>query len=166
MAEILKNIVPTDTWIWSTTEGVPVLESLRARSSLHAHRAYLNRRDTLRNKGSITAPSRWSKYNMYHATYFNGSRSKCSTRVRGHQCKQMYDWTSHSVNLAKGVEDNNERVIQSTCKLCCLQKIENQIHTSTTCSHPELMYIRNMYRPEIENILKSIEHIKVAKKER
>jgi hypothetical protein len=30
MAEILKNIVPTDTWIWSTTEGVPVLKSLRA----------------------------------------------------------------------------------------------------------------------------------------
>ncbi len=77
------------------------------------------------------APTRWGKYNMYLATHINGSRQKCSTRLRGHQWKHMYDWTMHSVNLAKGVVDIEERSKQALCKLCNMNKPETQVHTST-----------------------------------
>ncbi len=122
-------------------EGVPVMKSLRSRASFFAHTTYLNRRDTLRNKGDPAAPSRWNKYNMYHATYLNGSRNKCSTRIRGRECKQMYDGTTHAVNLAKGVLDETDRTKQSQCRLCAMRRAESQIHTSTTGDHLELLYI-------------------------
>lgn len=135
---MLEAVIPTDTWIWKTNEGNLVLESLRARSQYCAHETYLNRRDTLRNKGDMTAPIRWNRYNMYMATHLNGSRQKCSTRLRGHQCKQMYGWTTHAVNLAKGTSDEKEKHKQAKCKLCTLGVAEDQIHTSTTCSNDEV----------------------------
>ncbi len=107
ITEILEATIPNDTWIWKTDEGIPTFESLRTLSS------QLNRRDTLRNKGDLSAPSRWSKYNMHLATYRNGSRQKCTMRIRGHQCKQRYDWTTHAVNLAKGVDNRLDRHLQS-----------------------------------------------------
>ena len=112
ITEMLDAAIPANTWIWKSNEGIPVYESLRTLSSQRAHITYLNRRDTLRNDGNLIAPSRWNKYNMHLATYLNGSRHKCTTRIRGHQCKQQYDWTTHSVNLAKGITD--EKTATST----------------------------------------------------
>ena len=103
---------------------------------------------------------------MYLATHLNGTRKRCSTRLRGHQCKQMYDWTTHAVNLSKGVRDNKERIQQAQCKLCNMGKIENQVHTSTTCQHNELQYIRKIYKKEIDSILQTFQHAKLPKKER
>jgi hypothetical protein len=160
----LSALIPTDTWIWKTLEATQVLDLLRTRSLQCAHVNYLNRRDTFRNKGDLNIASRWNRYNMYLAIYLNGSRLKCSTRVRGHQCKQMYDWTTHAVNIAKVVKDEIEREKQSRCRLCDMGHIENQMHTSTTCQHQELVYIRNIYRREIENILAAFKHIKLPKK--
>ncbi len=139
---------------------------MRTLSSQCAHTAYLNRRDTLRNKGDMRAPSRWNKYNMYLATHLNGSRQKCSTRIREHQCKQMYDCTTHAVNLAKGVKDQQERKQQERCKLCKTRKPENQLHTSTACKHRELKYIRNIYKKEIEDILCAFNHAKLPNRDK
>lgn len=101
---------------------------------------------------------------MYLATFLNGSRQKCSTRIRGHQCKQMYNWTTHSFNIAKHEKDVEKRIEQSRCRLCNTGKIENQVHTSKVCQHPELMYIRSIYNCEIERILTAFKHIKIPKK--
>ncbi len=161
IADILDAVIPTGTWIWKTNEGVPQMELLRALSSQCAHMAYLNRRDTLRNKGDMPAPSRWNKYNMYLATHINGTRQKCSTLIRGHQCKQMYDWTTHAVNLAKGVTDMQERTIQGQCKLCNMKAQETQIHTSTICNNIELQYIRGIYKKEITDILLTFRYTKL-----
>ena len=54
-----------------------------------AHLAYLNRRDTLRNKKDMQKASRWIQYNMHLATYITGFRLYCSPRVRVYQCKQL-----------------------------------------------------------------------------
>ena len=80
---------------------MPVFESLRILAARKTHLVYLNRRDTLRNKQDMLQPSRWIQYNMHLATYITGLRPKCGPRMRGHQSKQLYDWTTHGVNLAK-----------------------------------------------------------------
>lgn len=103
---------------------------------------------------------------MYLATHLNGSRQKCSTRIREHQCKQMYDCTTHAVNLAKGVKDQQERKQQERCKLCKTRKPENQVHTSTACKHRELKYIRNIYKKEIEDILCAFNHAKLPNRDK
>jgi hypothetical protein len=45
-------------------------------------------------------------------------------------------------------------------------KIENQVHTSTTCQHNELRCIRKIYKKEIDSILQTFRYAKVPKKER
>ncbi len=74
----------------------------------------------------------------------------------------MYDWTTHAVNLAKEVLDESDRTNQSQCDM---GRDESQIHTSTTCDHPDLINIRKIYRKEIENIIKSFIYFKLTKKE-
>ncbi len=89
--KILGTMIPAGTWIWKKMESIPMMDSLRTLASQYAYILYLNKRDTLRNEGDTSLASRWSKYNMYLATYLNRSREKCSTSLRGHRCKQMYD---------------------------------------------------------------------------
>jgi hypothetical protein len=151
--QTLYAIIPTGTWLWKTLEGAPVFESLRILAARKTHLMYLNRRDTFRSKNNMMHPSRWSQYNMHLATYLTGIRPKCAPRVRGHQSKQLYDWTTHAVNLAKGITNDLEREQQSKCRLCNLDEVENQIHTSTSCTHVELIAIRNIYKKEINSIL-------------
>jgi hypothetical protein len=103
---------------------------------------------------------------MYLATYLNGSRMKCSTRIRGHKCKQLYDLTTHAVNLAKGTDDPLDRQRQSVCKLCNMGCVENQVHTSTKCKHIDLMYIRKVCKKEIEGILTAFKYLKIPKKDK
>jgi hypothetical protein len=45
-------------------------------------------------------------------------------------------------------------------------KRENQVHTSTTCQHNELQYIRKIYKKEIDSILQTFQYAKLPKKER
>lgn len=163
--ETLMAIIPTGTWIWKTLDGAPVFESLRILSARKAHLVYLNRRDTLRNKKDMTKASRWIQYNMHLATYITGFRMHCSPRVRGHQCKQLFDWTTHAVNLAKGIMDDELRKQQSICRLCILGALENQIHMTTTCQHAELIIIRKIYKKEIHSIFQLFWQTKLKKSE-
>jgi hypothetical protein len=61
---------------------------------------------------------------MKFATILADTRQKCSVRIRGHNCKQMYDWTTHSVNLAKGIMNEADRIDESKCRLCKMDKME------------------------------------------
>ena len=79
---------------------------------------------------------------MRFATILAHTRQKCSARIRGHNFKQMYDWTTHAVNLAKGIMDEDDRIEEFKCRLCNMTKIERQVHTSTACQHVDLVYIR------------------------
>jgi hypothetical protein len=126
---------------------------------------YLNRRDTFRSKHNMMQPSRWSQYNMHLATYLTGIRPKCAPRVRGHQSKQLCDWTTHAVNLAKGIVNDFERNQQSKCRLCNLDELENKIHTTTKCTHMELVTIRNIYKKEIDSILITFTQSKIKRNE-
>ena len=77
----------------------------------------------------------------------------------------MYDWTTHGVNLAKGILNENEREEESKCKICKLDKMETQVHTSTLCQHVDLVYIRKEYKKEIDKILDAFAQIKLPAKE-
>ncbi len=110
IGESIEAIIPEGTWIWTDIEGVPNFDHpLRAIASKQSHISYLNRRDTLRNKMDLQKPSRWSWFSMYFATLLANNREKCSAQIRGHSCKQMYDWTTHAVNLAKRILNDKVR---------------------------------------------------------
>ena len=103
---------------------------------------------------------------MRFATILADTRQKCSARIRGHNCKQMYDWTTHAVNQAKGIKDEDDRVSESKCRLCNTDKIESQVHTSTSCQHVDLVYIRKVYKKDIDKILDAFRHTKLPEKEK
>jgi hypothetical protein len=166
IGEAVDAIIPEGTWVWQNMEGVPSFDSLRATALKYSHISYLNRRDTLRNKMDLQQPSRWNRYNMHFATLIAATREKCSARIRGHNCKQMYDWTTHAVNLAKGITDETERTNASKFILCKLDKAENQIHTSTTCQHVDIVYIRKVYKKDIDEILNAYKHMKTLREEK
>lgn len=46
--------------------------------------------------------------------------------------------------------------------------VENQVHTSTQCKHTELIYIyiRKIYKKEIEGILLAFQYLKLPKKDK
>lgn len=132
ITDILNALIPTDKKMCRSLEGTPLLEPLRTLSSQCAHTSYLNRRDTLRGKSDMNQPARCNNYNIYLASYLTGSRQKCSTPIHVHQCKEIYDWLTHSMNLAKGITDEQERSQKSKCTLCTTEKAEAQTHASTT----------------------------------
>ncbi len=52
------------------------------------------------------------------------------TRIRGQQFQQMYEWTTHAINLSKGIKDTLERNQQARCKLCGKSSPHiNNVHT-------------------------------------
>jgi hypothetical protein len=159
--ETLSAIIPTGTWMWKNLENVPVFESLSILAARKTHLVYLNRRDTLRKKSDMQQPSRSIQYNMQCATYITGIRATCGPRMRSHQSKQLYDWTTDGVNLAKGILDMKQREIQSVCRLCNKNVAEIQIHTSTTCCHPDLLLIRELYKKEIDYEIQSFVAVKL-----
>lgn len=60
-----------------------------------------------------------------------------------------------------GITDEQERHQLAQCIICELGCVEDQVHTSTTCTHRELTYIRGIY----ESILTAFEHIQLPKKD-
>ena len=44
--------------------------------------------------------------------------------------------------------------------------VENQVHTSTKCKHKELIYIRKVYKKDIESILTAFKHLKIPRKDK
>jgi hypothetical protein len=76
----------------------------------------------------------------------------------------MYDWTTHAVNLAKGINNEAERLTSSMCMLYKLDKPESQIHTSTTYQHPDLIYIKRLHKKDIDKIIEAFKHLKMSKK--
>jgi hypothetical protein len=86
-------------------------------------------------------------------------------RLRGHQSKLLYDWTTHVVNLAKGIVDMKDREIHSKCRLCNMNDIETQVHTSTTYMHYDLLLIRNIYKKEIDEEISKFRAVKLKASE-
>jgi hypothetical protein len=75
-------------------------------------------------------------------------------------------WTTHAVNLAKGITNDFEREQQSKCRLCNLDEVENQIHITTTCTYVELVAICNIYyKKEINSILLTFTQSKLKRNE-
>lgn len=77
----------------------------------------------------------------------------------------MFDWTTHAVNLAKGIADKKERYQQAQCNLCGLRCVENQVYNSIMCKNRDLIYVRGIYKKEIESMLTTFNRIKLPKKE-
>lgn len=72
---------------------------------------------------------------------------------------------THAVNQAKDIINEAEKLAASKCMLCKLDKQDSQSHTSTTCQHVDLVYIRRLYKKDIDKILEAFKHIKMSAKE-
>jgi hypothetical protein len=150
--DFFQAINPHGTWMWCHNRN-PIKESLKQISQRFYFQTYRNKRDLIRIQQNN--PARWNQYCIQLIASLNGTKAPMMARSRGRLVKHLYDWMAHATNLAKGVatEDSYQ---SSRCQLCDGQ--ETQAHINTTCTHPELIDIRQLQRQKIEEHLLCLLH--------